>query len=166
MPGGNGKAHAATLDAHTPEAVSARLRAVPDHRYLRDLVYGAVDGTVTTFAVVSGVAGPNLPGRIIFLGIANVVADGFSMAAGNFLVARADSQVAHRARQMEERHVDAVPVSAAMTASVFFGIGTLKSRFVNQPWYRGGLEVLGVGGGAALLAFLFGLMLRGLRPPL
>jgi VIT1/CCC1 family predicted Fe2+/Mn2+ transporter len=47
-----------------------------------------------------------------------------------------------------------------MTALVFFAIGTLKSRFVEQPWYRGGLEVLGVGGGAALLSYGVGLLLK------
>ena len=56
------------------------------HSYLKDFVYGAIDGAVTTFAVVSGVAGAGLSaGVIIVLGLANLVGDGFSMAASNFL---------------------------------------------------------------------------------
>jgi vacuolar iron transporter family protein len=53
--------------------------------YLRDFVYGGIDGAVTTFAIVSGVVGADLESRVILiLGLANLVADGFSMAAGNY----------------------------------------------------------------------------------
>lgn len=59
--------------------------------YLRDFIYGAVDGAVTTFAVVSGVQGADLSSRIvIILGLANLIADGFSMAVGNYLGTKAD----------------------------------------------------------------------------
>lgn len=59
--------------------------------YLRDFIYGAVDGAVTTFAVVSGVEGAGLSSRIvIILGLANLIADGFSMAVGNYLGTKAD----------------------------------------------------------------------------
>ena len=54
-------------------------------KYLGEFVYGAIDGTITTFAVVSGAAGASLsPVIVIVLGFANLLADGFSMAAGNF----------------------------------------------------------------------------------
>ena len=70
---------------HTPEAIESRLSAGPQSSYLRDWVYGGMDGTVTTFAVVSGVVGAELPTTVILiLGLANLVADGFSMAAGNY----------------------------------------------------------------------------------
>ena len=42
---------------HSPAAIRRRLRAGPQHSYLKDFIYGAIDGAVTTFAVVSGVAG-------------------------------------------------------------------------------------------------------------
>jgi hypothetical protein len=45
---------------HTPTAVRGRLTAQPRVSYLRDFVYGAIDGAVTTFAVVAGVEGANL----------------------------------------------------------------------------------------------------------
>ncbi len=61
-----------------PEAPPRRR---PNHSYLRDFIYGAIDGAVTTFAVVSGVAGAGLSsGVIVVLGFANLIADGFSMA--------------------------------------------------------------------------------------
>lgn len=73
-------------------------------------MYGGIDGAVTTFAVVSGVAGADLSnGVIIVLGIANLIGDGFSMAAGNFLASRAELQVLEKTRQTERRHIAMVP---------------------------------------------------------
>ena len=95
---------------HTTEAIEERIAAVGQHSYLGDFVLGAVDGTVTTFAIVAGVAGAGLPsGVAVVLGLANVAADGFSMASSSFLKARADRQVVERFRRMEELHIDEVP---------------------------------------------------------
>lgn len=54
--------------------------------YLKEFVYGALDGTVTTFAIIAGSAGANLNAKIVLiLGISNILADGFSMASSNYL---------------------------------------------------------------------------------
>ena len=59
---------------HTPEAIRQRLRGPMKHSYLRDFIYGAIDGTVTTFAVVCGVQGAGLSARVVvILGFANPV---------------------------------------------------------------------------------------------
>jgi VIT1/CCC1 family predicted Fe2+/Mn2+ transporter len=59
--------------------------------YIRDLVYGANDGIITTFAVVAGVTGGALSSRaILVVGIANIVADGLSMGVGNYLGIRSE----------------------------------------------------------------------------
>jgi VIT1/CCC1 family predicted Fe2+/Mn2+ transporter len=95
---------------HTPEAIRSRLARRPPQSYLRDLVYGAVDGIVTTFAVVAGAAGAGLAARIvIILGAANLIADGFSMAVSNYLGSKADRQIEERARRSEEEHIRLVP---------------------------------------------------------
>lgn len=95
---------------HTREAIRARLDGEPNRSYLRDLVYGGIDGAVTTFAVVAGVAGAGLDaGIVIILGLANLLADGFSMAASNFLGTRADRQLYAKARREEEREIDEFP---------------------------------------------------------
>ena len=48
---------------HSPEAISRRLAGSPRQNYLRDWVYGGIDGSVTTFAVVAGVVGAGLSAR-------------------------------------------------------------------------------------------------------
>lgn len=80
--------------------------------YLRDMVYGANDGIVTTFAVVAGVAGAGLsPAVVILLGVASLLADGFSMAASSFLAMRSARDVFHREREIEKWEVAYKPTA-------------------------------------------------------
>jgi VIT1/CCC1 family predicted Fe2+/Mn2+ transporter len=70
--------------------------------YIRDLVYGANDGVITTFAVVAGVTGGTLnPVAVLVLGVANLLADGLSMGVGNYLGIRSDERV-REAQQLPE----------------------------------------------------------------
>lgn len=95
---------------HTAEAIRERLAAGPQHNYLRDWIYGGIDGAVTTFAVVSGVVGAQLaPVIILILGFANLVADGFSMAASNYLGTKAEHEDFKRLVAVEKRHIETDP---------------------------------------------------------
>jgi VIT1/CCC1 family predicted Fe2+/Mn2+ transporter len=95
---------------HTAEAIHERLARGPRHNYLRDWIYGGIDGSVTTFAVVSGVAGAQLsPWVILVMGFANLVADGFSMAASNFLGTKAEHDDLKRLEAIEYRHIAIAP---------------------------------------------------------
>lgn len=80
------------------------------HAYLGDLVYGGLDGIVTTFAVVSGVAGAQLgSGIVLILGLANLFADGFSMAVGAYLSSKSEQEYYDREYQREAWEVEHFP---------------------------------------------------------
>ena len=94
---------------HSIEAIQSRISSVK-HNYVRDWIYGGIDGAVTTFAVVSGVAGAQLaPIIVLILGFANLIADGFSMAASNFLGTRAEIDDYRRIKEIEYRHIRVNP---------------------------------------------------------
>lgn len=82
----------------------------PVSTYMREIVYGGLDGIVTTFAVVAGFAGAQQPQLITLLtplpvllfGLANLFADGVSMSLGNFLSLRSEKDV-YQGEKMKER---------------------------------------------------------------
>jgi len=151
--------------------------------YLPDLVYGSNDGVITTFAVVCGVVGAQLPARIILiLGFANLVADGFSMGASNFLARRSYAEATDRAdRPTAAKHGVAtlvgflsagmIPLAAylapipddvqflaavALTAGTLFAVGASRSLVTRLGWFRSGAEMLAVGAAAAAVAYAIG----------
>jgi len=79
-------------------------------RYLKDVIYGSMDGIVTTFAVVSGVIGASLSySVIIILGLANLLADGFSMAIGNYLSTKSEIERINKKHQEYHKMVRSEP---------------------------------------------------------
>ncbi len=86
--------------------------AAQDGKYLGDVVYGALDGIVTTFAVVAGVTGAGLSsGIILILGFANLLGDGVSMAAGNYLAKRSERSYRESRRLTEREDLERDPVA-------------------------------------------------------
>lgn len=76
-------------------------------KYIGDLIYGANDGVITTFAVVAGAAGAALsPSVVIILGLANLVADGLSMGASNYLGGKSEKDYAAAQRKKEDWEID------------------------------------------------------------
>jgi VIT1/CCC1 family predicted Fe2+/Mn2+ transporter len=179
--------HRDIIANHEPTEVLGLAR-----HYLKDMIYGANDGIITTFAVVSGVAGASLANRIvIILGLANLLADGFSMGASNFLSIRSEEAArAADGRAPEEpfpvRHglvtfaafvlAGAVPllaylfdfgasvfsVSVIMTLVALFAVGASRALVTNVHWAPAGLEMLAVGAAAAAVAYAVGAWLAGL----
>jgi VIT1/CCC1 family predicted Fe2+/Mn2+ transporter len=182
-----------TVRAQDPRAAGhepRELRGLAQH-YLKDLVYGANDGIITTFAVVAGVAGAQLEARIVLiLGFANLLADGFSMGASNFLSIRSDEAVrvssGHAVLEpFPARHslatfaafivAGVVPllsyvmalgdysfaVAVGMTLATLFIVGAARSFVTDVRWWRGGLEMLTVGSIAAAVAYGVGAFVDG-----
>ena len=174
-------------EGHEPSFGREMLR-----HYLGELVYGANDGIITTFAVVSGVAGAALsPATAFILGLANLFADGFSMGASAYLAIRSQEAVREqRGLDVEEpfapRHAlatgvafviaGAVPLAAFAVAPVearfavasivtlltLFVVGALRALVTPLRWWRGGLEMFVVGAVAAMVAYGVGRLVRNL----
>jgi len=99
--------------AHSARQAAAAAReehSSTGSQYLGNVIYGGLDGIVTTFAVVSGVMGAQLsPGIVMILGLANLFGDGFSMAVGAFLAAKSDHEFFERERAREAWEVEHYP---------------------------------------------------------
>ena len=98
------------LRTHTKQAISARLAEGPRSNYLRDWIYGGIDGVITTFAIVAGVVGADLSATVVLLlGFANLLADGFAMDAGNYSGTKAERDNYDRLLGIERTHIALVP---------------------------------------------------------
>jgi len=78
--------------------------------YIGEFIYGGIDGSVTTFAVVAGAAGANLDSAVvIILGFANLFADGFAMSVGSYLSTKSEKQNYDKHKAIEYWEVDHLP---------------------------------------------------------
>ena len=164
----------------------------PSGAYLAEVVYGANDGIVTTFAVVAGATGAVLDARVVvILGVANLLADGFSMGMSNFLSRRSELDYERAAGEAGDDGgkppaataavtflafvvagwtpllpyvlgVEAeFAVSTAAAAAAFFVVGAGRSLVTDRRWWLAGAEMLAVGLLAAGVAFGAGELLAG-----
>ncbi len=96
--------------SHKPSDIAERLEKGPSVNYLRDWIYGGIDGAVTTFAIMAGVVGAELSaGVVLVLGVANLFADGFSMAAANYSGTKSEHDDFERIKDIELRHIRTYP---------------------------------------------------------
>jgi VIT1/CCC1 family predicted Fe2+/Mn2+ transporter len=152
--------------------------------YVRELIYGANDGVITTFAVVAGASGGGLPLNVVLvIGAANLLADGLSMAVGNYQSIRAYESVleAEGAPEQEAfpaRHglatflafvaVGIVPLapyalpalllerfalSVVLTLLTLFLVGAARATVSNVRWWRAGFEMFALGAVVAAVAY-------------
>jgi len=93
---------------HTP--LDPRARAKGHGRYIKSMIYGGIDGVITTFAVIAGGSGADLTHNVLLvLGIANLLADGFSMGFGDFISSRAENEFRKKETAHEESMLEANP---------------------------------------------------------
>jgi VIT1/CCC1 family predicted Fe2+/Mn2+ transporter len=151
--------------------------------YLPDLVYGANDGIVTTLVVIASVAGAAMSSTVILiLGLANLLADGFSMGTSNVLSARSTLTAASRPRLRDASRngiatftafvlagllplsayllpiaSDArFPMACMLAAAALFAVGACRSLFSDRPWLIAGFEMLALGTVASVVAYAVG----------
>jgi vacuolar iron transporter family protein len=172
------------MAARSPDDPAGRPPSGLGH-YLRDLVYGALDGVITTMAVVAGTAGATLPPRVgVILGLANLVADGISMGASNYLGLKSELEQAGAsvAEEAPWRHglatvgafvvagtlpllgyplgpvlgLDVLPTSVALSAVALLGAGVVRAPFVRKRFAVSAVEMLALGAIAGAAAYGMG----------
>jgi VIT1/CCC1 family predicted Fe2+/Mn2+ transporter len=171
----SGESMASTCNADGPPAMQ---------RYLMDIVYGANDGIVTTLVVIASVTGASMsPTAVIVLGIANLIADGFSMGTSNVLSLRSTLTTESRPPLVAASRngiatfiafvvagsvplaTYALPLGSAdmrfptaclFAAAALFGIGACRSLFSDRPWLIAGSEMLTLGTIASGVAYGLG----------
>lgn len=152
--------------------------------YIGDLVYGANDGIITTFAVIAGAAGAGFSSSVIIvLGIANLIADGFSMGASKYLSLSSEQSIDKAGTGERSAIADGVAtfaafvvagalpiipflvpqaahapfvISATATAITFFLVGAARAFVIPKNPVLAGLEMLIVGGAASMIAYGLG----------
>ena len=99
---------------HRVDAIRERIGA-QDHGYLGDAVLGAVDGGVTTFAVIAGAIGGGFGSQVVVvLGLAKLSADGFSRVHPNFLGEFGQAALAKRLCVADQRLLCTSPNTASI----------------------------------------------------
>jgi VIT1/CCC1 family predicted Fe2+/Mn2+ transporter len=118
---------------HDEASIIDRLSRSAPVSHIRDWVYGGIDGAVTTFAVVAGVAGAQLsPAIVLILGAANLLADGFSMAASSYSGTKAEIDNLRRLRNIENKHLELEPDGERRELRWILEQKGLKGRALNQ----------------------------------
>lgn len=108
----------ASRDAHNKKASASEAteglldRAPEKHggagsEYVKSIIFGGLDGIITTFAIVSASVGAGFSVDVILLmGFANLIADGISMGFGDYLSSQAELDYAKNEYKREEWEVE------------------------------------------------------------
>lgn len=105
----------ASKAAHSREEIRLRVIASPEKHSavgerLKSIVYGGLDGIITTFAVVAGATGGHLDTSVILiLGVSNMFADAVSMGMGDAISTKAENEMIWKEREREAWEMDNYP---------------------------------------------------------
>jgi hypothetical protein len=95
---------------HNPEAIRRRLDRPLRGHCVQDAVLGAIDGCVTTFAIIAAAHAAGLPSHVtVLLGLANLLADALSMAVSNYNAVHTVKEEIESARRTEHSHIEHIP---------------------------------------------------------
>ncbi|NBC48905.1 MAG: hypothetical protein GVY22_13145 [Gammaproteobacteria bacterium] len=119
--------------AHRGAEVRTRLESEGGGGHLGDAVLGAIDGGITSFAVVAGAVGGGFSSLVVvILGVASLLADGFSMAVSNYLGTKSDAQAADQAHREELRHIDTIPAHQCLELRELFAAKGFKGETLDR----------------------------------
>jgi DNA damage-binding protein 1 len=77
---------------------------------LKSIIFGGLDGILTSFAIIAGAAGGSLSiETILILGFSNIFADALSMGVGEFLSSSAHNEWVLSERKREQWEMDNYP---------------------------------------------------------
>ena len=158
--------------------------------HIKDIIYGANDGIITTFAVVAGVAGADLSATTtLIIGMSNLFADGFSMAVSDYLGTKSEHEAMNSGGEKEGKESHHPKLSAVITliafvvagsiplwsyivgsgslsiaswssAGALFLVGSTRSIVTGKHFLRSGFEMLILGGLAAIIAYAVGAFVK------
>lgn len=78
--------------------------------YVKSIVFGGLDGIITTFSIVAAVAGASLsPEIVLMMGFANLLSDGISMGLGDYLSESAEIEYIRSERKRESYELEEAP---------------------------------------------------------
>lgn len=108
-------------------------KGIINKEYIGEFVYGGIDGAITTFAVVAGAEGASLGiSVVIILGIANLIADGFSMSVGNFFSTKAERDIYKKHKQTEYWEIDNLPETERQEIREIYAAKGFKGELLEQ----------------------------------
>jgi VIT1/CCC1 family predicted Fe2+/Mn2+ transporter len=151
------------------------------------MIFGALDGVITTMAVVAGASGAQLGPRVaLILGVANLIGDGLSMGASNYLGLRSELEQAggNVAQEAPWRHglativafvvvgtvpllayglprpsgMSVLPVAAVLSLVALGGTGAARALFIDKSPLRSAAEMTAVGAFAGMAAYAVGVI--------
>ncbi|KAL7563390.1 hypothetical protein ACA910_016491 [Epithemia clementina (nom. ined.)] len=92
------------------EVKSAKEGHKSEGGFLKPVIFGGLDGILTSFAIVAGAAGGKLsPEVVLILGFSNILADALSMGVGEFLSSKANNEWILSERRREEWELESYP---------------------------------------------------------
>lgn len=108
--------------------------------FIPDMVYGANDGIISTFAIVAGVVGAQLEVKtILIVGVASLFADGFSMATSNYLASESENTLLKTAGDTDDPFlVNTKPLSSAVATFIAFVVVGAIPLFPYILFYNSG----------------------------
>ena len=135
-----GDENAAMEASRAAHSVSVNGMAVEQHEQsggrLKGIVFGGLDGILTSFAIISGSVGASLgPVAMLALGVSNVLADALSMGAGEYLSSRSYNSYVRKEREREAWELQNYPageIAEMVELFVARGMSREDAEFVIQ----------------------------------